>query len=159
MMAAFDWRRVMEHDEQALEALVTGGLGHLVTSVRNALFASLEEALAPLELTSAQFIVVIAAMRGRASTVGEFCEFAGIEAGPMSRLLDRLEAKGIVQRARDETDRRQVRVELTAKGLALSPRIMPIIAGVYGRYLKGFSAAEAAQLQVLLQRLLANAGG
>lgn len=143
--------------EAGIDYLISGGLGHLATAVRNAIFAALERELAPLELTSAQFIVVIGAMRGRARTVNEFCAFAGIDAGPMSRLLDRLEAKGIVRRVRDEADRRQVQVELTDKGRQLSPQIMPVIARVYTQFLAGFSADDALQLQVLMQRLLANA--
>lgn len=141
-----------------LEYLMGGGLGHLSNAVRNAIFEQLERELAPLELTSAQFIVVIGAMRGRARTVNEFCAFAGVDAGSMSRLLDRLEAKDIVRRVRDGADRRQVQVELTAKGAALSPQIMPAIERVYTRFLKGFTEADASQLQLLLQRLLANAG-
>jgi DNA-binding MarR family transcriptional regulator len=74
----------------------------------------------------------------------------------MSRLLDRLEAKGIIERVRDDLDRRQVNVELTPKGSALYPQMMEVITRVYGRFLDGFSPAEAAQLQVLLQRLLSN---
>lgn len=74
----------------------------------------------------------------------------------MSRLLDRLEAKGIVQRVRDDLDRHQVNVELTPKGSVLYPQILEIITRVYGQFLHGFSPAEAAQLQVLLQRLLDN---
>lgn len=139
-----------------LDYLISGGLGHLVNAVRNTVFMALEHELAPLDLTSSQFVVVIGAMRGRARTVNEFCQFAGIDAGPMSRLLDRLEAKGIVRRVRDALDRRQVNVELTPKGSALYPQIMDIITRVNGRLLEGFSAAEAAQLQVLLQRLLSN---
>jgi DNA-binding MarR family transcriptional regulator len=139
-----------------LDYLICGGLGHLVNAVRNTVVMALEHELAPLDLTSSQFIVVIGAMRGRARTVSEFCQFAGIDAGPMSRLLDRLEAKGIIQRVRDDLDRRQVNVELTPKGSALYPQIMEIITRVYGRFLEGFSPTEAAQLQVLLQRLLAN---
>ncbi|MGJ7916140.1 MarR family winged helix-turn-helix transcriptional regulator [Massilia sp. LXY-6] len=139
-----------------LDYLIGGGLGHLVNTVRNTVFMALEHELAPLDLTSSQFIVVIGAMRGRARTVNEFCQFAGIDAGPMSRLLDRLEVKGIIQRLRDDLDRRQVNVELTPKGSALYPQIMEIITRVYGQFLDGFSPAEAAQLQGLLQRLLAN---
>ena len=139
-----------------LDYLISGGLGHLITAVRNAFFSTLEHELAPLELTASQFIVVIGAMRGRARTVNEFCQFAGIDAGPMSRLLDRLEAKEIVRRTRDSVDRRQVKVELTSKGSALYPQIMEILNRVYGQFLTGFSPTEAAQLQGYLQRMLAN---
>jgi DNA-binding MarR family transcriptional regulator len=147
-----------DETDAGIEYLMNGGLGYLVNATRNAVFARLEVELAPLELTAAQFIVVIGAMRGRARTVNEFCAFAGVDAGAMSRLLDRLEAKGIVRRMRAEPDRRQVQVELTNKGRALSPQIMPALARVYQQFLSGFSAHDAAQLQSLLQRLLANAG-
>jgi DNA-binding MarR family transcriptional regulator len=147
-----------ERGEAGIDYLMNGGLGQLVSAARNAIFAKLEVELAPLELTSAQFIVVIGAMRGRARTVNEFCLFAGADAGSMSRLLDRLEAKGIVRRTRAEADRRQVQVELTEKGHALSPQIMPALARVYQQFLGGFSQDDAMQLQSLLQRVLANAG-
>ena len=139
-----------------IDYLMNGGLGQLVSAARNAIHAQLEIELAPLELTSAQFVVVIGAMRGRARTVNEFCAFAGIDAGSMSRLLDRLEGKGIVRRTRAETDRRQVQVELTEKGHSLSPQIMPALARVYQQFLAGFSQDDAVQLQSLLQRLLKN---
>lgn len=142
--------------DTGIDYLITGGLGYMINTVRNTIFATLETELAQLELTSAQFVVVIAAMRGRARTVNEFCAYAGVEAGPMSRLLDRLESKGIVRRARDDADRRQVHVELTDKGHQLSPLIMPVVAKVYGQFLDGFSADEAQLLQSLLQRLLDN---
>jgi len=142
--------------DSSIDYLISGGLGHMVSSLRNAIFAALENELAPLELTSAQFVVVIAAMRGRARTVNEFCVFAGVDAGSMSRLLDRLETKGIVRRVRDYTDRRQVHIELTDKGQQLSPQIMPVIAKVYAQFLDGFSDDEAVLLQSLLQRLLDN---
>ncbi|MGJ7918724.1 MarR family winged helix-turn-helix transcriptional regulator [Massilia sp. LXY-6] len=139
-----------------LDDLISGGLSHLVNAVRNAVFMALEHELAPLDLTASQLVVVIGAMRGRARTVNEFCRFAGIDAGSMSRLLDRLEAKDIVRRVRDSPDRRQVNVELTAKGSALYPQVMSIIARVNRRFLAGFSAEDAAQLQALMLRLLAN---
>jgi DNA-binding MarR family transcriptional regulator len=97
-------------------------------------------------------------MRGRARMVSEFCAFARVDAGSMSRLLDRLEAKGIVRRTRVDADRRHVQVELTGKGQALSPQIMPALSRVYQQFLDGFSPDDAVQLQLLLQRLLANAG-
>jgi hypothetical protein len=65
---------IVAHDAGAeLDYLISGGIGHLVTAVRNAIFSALEQELAPLELTASQFIVVIGAMRGRARTVNEFC--------------------------------------------------------------------------------------
>jgi DNA-binding MarR family transcriptional regulator len=142
-----------------LDYLISGGLSHLVNAVRNAVFMALEHELAPLDLTASQFVVVIGAMRGRARTINEFCQFAGIDAGPMSRLLDRLEAKDIVRRVRDSADRRQVNVELTVKGRALYPQVMGTITRVNRQFLAGFSSTDASQFQILMQRLLANHRG
>lgn len=141
----------------ALEELKDAQFGYLVSQIRNALFAALDKEMLPLDLTASQFVVVIGAMRNRARTVNEFCQMAGIEPGPMSRLLDRLEAKGIVRRVRDSKDRRQVNVTLTDKGAALYPQINAGIHKVYGHLLNGFSEQEALNLKHALEKILMNA--
>ncbi|GAB4479728.1 MAG: MarR family transcriptional regulator [Anaerolineae bacterium] len=45
--------------------------------------------------------------------------------GNMTTVLDNLERRGLVRRERDEQDRRQVMVHLTAEGEALIRRIFP----------------------------------
>jgi homoprotocatechuate degradation regulator HpaR len=40
-------------------------------------------------------------------------------------ILDRLEARGLVERRRSETDRRNVSIESTAKGQALAEEVLP----------------------------------
>jgi DNA-binding MarR family transcriptional regulator len=141
----------------AFEELKNLQFGYLISQTRNALFAALDKEMLPLGLTASQFVVVIGAMRNRARTVNEFCQLAGIEPGPMSRLLDRLEAKDIVRRVRDVEDRRQVNVTLTKKGAALYPRINAGLHKVYGHLLNGFSEQEALALQHALEKILLNA--
>lgn len=131
--------------------------GYLISHARNALFAALDKEMLPLDLTASQFVVVISAMRNRARTVNEFCQLAGIDPGPMSRLLDRLEAKGIVRRVRDLEDRRQVNVVLTDKGAALCPQINVALHKVYGQLLDGFSEKEAQAFKHALESILLNA--
>jgi DNA-binding MarR family transcriptional regulator len=141
----------------ALEELKDAHFGYLISQIRNALFTALDKEMLPLDLTASQFVVVIGAMLNRARTVNEFCQMAGIEPGPMSRLLDRLEAKGIVRRERDSKDRRQVNVTLTEKGAALYPQINARIHKVYGHLLNGFSEQEALALKHALEKILMNA--
>jgi DNA-binding MarR family transcriptional regulator len=140
-----------------LDELQSGQFGYLISQARNAVFAALDQEMAPLDLTASQFVVVINAMRGSARTVNEFCQLAGIEAGPMSRLLDRLEAKGIIRKQRDLDDRRQVNVTLTEKGAALYPQITASTHRVYGKLLDGFSEPEAVALKHALEKILHNA--
>jgi DNA-binding MarR family transcriptional regulator len=62
----------------------------------------------------------------------------------VTRLLDRLEASGLVRRERDPADRRVVRAAVTAAGLArLAPLDAPLARWIRGR-LAGLSRAELA---------------
>ncbi|WP_420477151.1 MarR family winged helix-turn-helix transcriptional regulator [Noviherbaspirillum sp. ST9] len=133
------------------------GLGYLVNSVRNALFGALEQDLARLNLTAAQLVVVVAIARDQLQTIGELGAYAGIDMGAMSRLIGRLEEKGIVRRTRSDTDKRAMIVELAPMGRNLYPQIEPILIDINRRFLQGFSAEESEQLQKMLERLLANA--
>jgi len=48
-------------------------------------------------------------------TAGRLAELTGLSSGAMTAALDRLERSGYARRVRDESDRRRVLVELTAK--------------------------------------------
>jgi DNA-binding MarR family transcriptional regulator len=74
----------------------------------------------------------------------------------MTRLLDRLETKGLVQRKRSETDRRVVNIALTAAGTQAAQAIPHALSAVQNRALAGFSAEEFATFKQLLRRVLAN---
>jgi DNA-binding MarR family transcriptional regulator len=50
---------------------------------------------------------------GGAITAGRLAELAGLTTAAVTAVVDRLEAKGYLRRARDENDRRRVIVEVT----------------------------------------------
>ena len=64
---------------------------------------------------------------------------------------------GVLRRVRAKGDRRTVRLELTAAGKRLYPRILDALVEVFNRLLRGFSKSEVRQLEVLLKRMVANA--
>jgi DNA-binding MarR family transcriptional regulator len=74
-------------------------------------------------------------------------------------MLDRLEAKGLIRRNRSPHDRRLMHLELTEEGRAAYPRMREISLTVANRFLRGFTKAEARQLEGLLARMLENAHG
>lgn len=77
----------------------------------------------------------------------------------MTRVLDRLEAKGLVQRERSSADRRVVQVCLTPEGQAVAAQVPPVLADVLNTHLSDFSPEEWQLLLQLLRRMLANGGG
>jgi len=135
---------------------IKGSVAHLIAQVRQKLVEAVEKELTPLGLTHAQFVVVAQLANGIARTPAEFCRSLNYDSGAMTRLLDRIEEKGIIRRVRSSKDRRSVEILLTDKGHELYPSIVPLILGVNKRLLQGLSKSEARMLEQFLQRILAN---
>ena len=141
------------------------GLGHLIGRVRTQMLETLDAELTkdtflgPLEVTSAQLIVIVnLAGRECATSASELCKGISYDAGAMTRMLDRLEAKGLVRRTRSPDDRRLVNLELTEAGLAAYPRLRELSMRALNHALRDFSVAEAQQLEALLHRVARNLG-
>jgi DNA-binding MarR family transcriptional regulator len=140
------------------------GVGHLLSRVRTEMLAALDKALeadaelSALEISSAQFIVLAAlALSDTAKSASDLCKGISYDAGAMTRMIDRLESKGLIHRNRRSDDRRVVYLELTEEGHRAFPRMRAISLGVLNRFLRGFSQAEARQLESYLSRMLQNA--
>jgi len=73
----------------------------------------------------------------------------------VTRLLDRLEQRGLIERWRCQDDRRVVRTRITADGLALLERLDAPLQRVVAEQFAGFSDRQLAQLDRLLEALLA----
>jgi DNA-binding MarR family transcriptional regulator len=136
------------------------GLGHLIGRARAQLLAALDtelgrdEFLGPLEVTSAQLIVIVnLAGRECATSASELCKGISYDAGAMTRMLDRLEAKGLVRRTRSPDDRRLVNLELTQAGKAAYPRLREVSMRVLNHSLRDFTQDEAKTLERMLERL------
>jgi DNA-binding MarR family transcriptional regulator len=141
------------------------GAGALLNRVRTEMLAALDrelaadKRLAPLELSAAQYIV-LATLAGAAErmSAADLCKDISYDAGAMTRMLDRLEAKHLISRARCTHDRRLTYLALTEEGKAAFPRMREISIGVLNALLRGFTKAEARQLEAFLGRMLENAG-
>ena len=87
--------------------------------------------------------------------MGELAQMTVITRSNLTRLIDRLAAKGLVERDRDLSDRRGAFAVLTPAGRALRKKIWPhylsAIQDVFDRHL---SRAEAKELRVLFQKLI-----
>lgn len=134
-------------------------LGYVISSVRQSWIDALEAELAPFDLTAAQYIVILKVGSGSASTPIELCKTLQYDTGAMTRLIDRIEAKGLIRRLAHEADRRSLMLELTPAGQELYPRLAQVVMEMNKRALKGFSREEAASLDALLKRVAANVTG
>jgi DNA-binding MarR family transcriptional regulator len=134
--------------------LVLGG-GSLLHLVARELRTAIEAQLAPYDITAQQAALILTSAREPASP-NRLAARLGTDTAGMTRLLDRLEAKGLLRRGRHPDDRRSVVIELTAEGRALVPRLPPIFGRVTTRLMAGFSDTEMRQLTSMLERMLDN---
>ena len=140
-------------DDYRTEESIGWAMRRIVTSLGQAI----ERRLGQGGPTSPQWLPLYKLHLGEASTVAELARTCQLDTGAMTRLLDRLEAKGLCRRCRSTTDRRVVNVELTDEGRESALAIPHVLAQVQNEYLAGFSTAEWLQLQDYLRRLMHNA--
>jgi DNA-binding MarR family transcriptional regulator len=139
------------------------GVGYMLHRVRTEMLAAVDremaadEQLAAMEATSAQFIILATLSMGGSKSASDLCKHMTYDAGAMTRMIDRLEEKGLIKRSRDPGDRRLVNLELTEKGNAALPRMRDVSMGVLNRFLQGFTKPEVRQLESFLTRMLENA--
>jgi DNA-binding MarR family transcriptional regulator len=131
-------------------------IGYLMKRVVISIVAQADLRLEVHGLTSAQWGPLLRLHNSGASTVAELARWINVDAGAMTRLLDRLEKKGLCKRVRSTEDRRVVQVELTAEGEAAIAEVPAVLAEVLNAHLTGFSKTEWQALRSYLQRMLAN---
>jgi len=82
----------------------------------------------------------------------ELARLCEIDPAGMTRLLDRLERKGLCRRTRSPLDRRVVEVSLTAQGEESAKRVAPVLDHVQFELLADFDVAQQKDLLHLLAR-------
>jgi DNA-binding MarR family transcriptional regulator len=123
---------------------------------RASMLSGLDAELARFGLNGMQCLVLKHLSEGTARTAADLCRVMFHDTGAMTRILDRLEQKGLVRRERCREDRRVVFLRVAPNGRALLPRLMAVATRVIDAHLAGFSAAEIDALKAYLGRMIEN---
>ena len=129
-------------------------IGYLMRRIIALVAQGVDRELEPSGLTNAQWVPMLKLYMGCASTAAELARQCELDAGSMTRLLDRLEAKQLCSRVRSSDDRRVVNLALTDAGRAAAKEIPAVLCGVQNALLAGFSADEWETLKSYLRRML-----
>ena len=129
-------------------------IGYLMKRVLISMALQVDRRIGAHGLTSAQWGPLMRLKTEGPSTVAELARWSNVDAGAMTRLLDRLERKGHCKRVRSTSDRRVVQVELTPAGEAALCEVPEVLADVQNALLAGFSEAEWLVLRDFLERML-----
>jgi len=112
--------------------------------------------MAPYNVTGQQAALLLRSCVVPDQTPTQLAPWLGTDNAGITRLLDRLEAKGLILRRTSMADRRVIVIEPTAAGRALVPHLAPAFRAVAAQLLDGFGEDERPVLESLLRRLLAN---
>lgn len=129
-------------------------LGYMLTSVRTRMLQEMDGRLNPHGLTGAQFTILRRIAEGAANTAAELCRLLQYDTGSMTRMLDRLEEKGMITRQRSPDDRRVVNIQLTPTGAEQYPKLRDEARAAANGMFAVLTDQELDQLSGLLQRLI-----
>ena len=130
-------------------------VGYLMKRIIGSIVHQADKRLDVHGLTSAQWGPLLHLHKQGRTPVAELARSLQVDAGAMTRLLDRLEKKQLCRRVRCTEDRRVVKVEITPEGVAAIAEVPAVLCEVLNAHLAGFSKDEWQTLKALLQRMLA----
>jgi DNA-binding MarR family transcriptional regulator len=133
-------------------------VGYLIKRVRGAMAMALDRELVDFDISHDQLTSLMLIARTNGATAAELSREISCDTSSMTRMIDRLEAKGMVKRSRSEDDRRIIWIAITDTGRALADRLPEALVRVTNRHLAGFSAEEVESLRSMLRRMLDNSG-
>ena len=132
------------------------GIIRFVNRLRVELIDAMDRELAKFDITAPQLIVLASVANKEADSAAGLCKSISYDPGAMTRMIDRLEQKGLVRRVPNPDDRRAMNLELTAAGKVLYPQLLAAKETVQAQFLRGFGKAEVQQLESFLNRMLDN---
>ena len=132
-------------------------LGLMFRQVRDAMWARMSHELAQAghDLTFSQYVTIKKLAAGTAS-VTDLARWAELNPGAMTRLLDRLEARGMIARVTDPADRRALHIHLTPAGQAIWRDVDQCGLRVREHAMAGMSEAERDHLMRMLAQVRDN---
>lgn len=133
-----------------------GSFGWMLQRLARRVEARLAEKLRALDLSILQFAIMMTVLERPAQTQAAIGQGFDVPAYAISRALDGLEARGLVERRMAAASRRSFEVHVTAAGQALAPQLRAIVQEVNTGVTQGLTAAETDHLLGLMARLLAD---
>ncbi|MDR3476153.1 MAG: MarR family transcriptional regulator [Devosia sp.] len=133
--------------------MLDGLLGFHVRMAQAAIYRDFAASLAPLDITQKQFATLeLIACNPGVSQI-DLAATLGTDRATMMALVDRLDARGWVERAVSAVDRRRQELRLTATGRADLDRARAMAVAHEERLLDGISSAERTTLAAVLGRI------
>jgi DNA-binding MarR family transcriptional regulator len=116
----------------------------------------IEPALAAQRLTLIQYTILVWLKEAATLTSKEICTAYRHDGGALTRVVDQLAERGLLERIRDNVDRRRVNLRLAPAGRRVVEASIPHVVTILNTGLGNFSKREVQDLTRLLLKLNAS---
>ena len=119
------------------------------------LMDAFSQILKPVDLSASQYNVlrILRGSGAEGATCGEVIDRLIQRDPDVTRLLDRLERRGLIDRGRDSRDRRVVRTRITAEGLELVASLDDAVNDLHAKLIGHMSDRQLADLRRLIEEI------
>ena len=131
-------------------------VGFLIASLRTRMFKAVDIEMNKLGFTAAQWGILRLLATDEPPTAAQLCRQLNYDTGSMTRMLARLEAKGVIKREPSEVDRRVVRLRLTGAGRKLHPKLRDVVIRVLNHLTHGIPPEDVRALGEQLKKMRSN---
>ncbi len=143
-----------EQHYQASTYDVRNSVGYLVKRTYALMLDGLEPAFIEHGFTYMQYVVLMQLRSGAVLNPGNICADFRHDSGALTRVIDQLADRGLVERRRSEEDRRKVNLHLTPAGLATCEQLIPLVVDRLNAAVGDFSRTELDELIRLLGKFI-----
>jgi len=130
-------------------------LPQLLSHVNRLVQDQLKDTVAAEALQTDQWTILVALSDGNGHAMGELAQSAIMNPSKLTKAIDKMVSKGLVQRSADIGDHRKVVAFITDLGLTLVDRLHPKIAKMEKALMARLGKADHQQLTRLLVQMLA----
>ncbi len=131
--------------------VLDGHLGYFVRRLQVWVFQDLIQTLATIDISPAQFSVLVVINANRGLSQAELATALAIERARLVRLLHRLEERGLIQRLKSAADGRRHALRLTPQGRAVLARARALAAQHERRLIERLGAKRHRMLLQMLR--------
>jgi len=128
-------------------------VGYLVKRAHSLMLDIMEPVIEQRGFSFIQYVVLSALRDGIAVNPKAICMQFRHDSGALTRIIDQLAERGLLERVRRDRDRRKVELQLTPAGRETIESLIPLVVDKLNEVLADFSKAEVQELLRLLVKL------
>lgn len=128
-------------------------VGYLVKRAHSLMLDIMEPVIEQRGFSFVQYVVMSSLRDGIAMNPKAICMQYRHDSGALTRIIDQLAERGLLERVRRDRDRRKVELQLTAAGRETIESLIPLVVAKLNEVLTDFSKDEVQELLRLLVKL------